>query len=98
MTIYPLFLNEPIFQKGFAIAELAHLTPRQYEAYLKSVLEYSELDNVTDTAFKEGEIEKAKQIARNSLAIGLPIDTIAQITGLTLTALEIENLKGAVAK
>ena len=34
--------------------------------------------------------QAAKQIAKNSLAIGLPIETIVQITGLTAT--EIENL------
>ena len=59
------------------------------------------MKNVSDTSFKEGkiegiiegELEKAKEIARNSLAIGLPIETIAQITGLSL--IEIENLNFA---
>jgi predicted transposase/invertase (TIGR01784 family) len=51
----PDILNEPIFQKGFEIAELAHLTPRQYDIYQKSLMEYSEVKNVSDTAFEEGE-------------------------------------------
>lgn len=65
-----------LFQKGFEIAELAHLTPRQYEAYLKSLMEYSEVKNVSDTSFGEGmakgiekgELAKAIKIAQNILS------------------------------
>jgi predicted transposase/invertase (TIGR01784 family) len=32
----PAILNEPIFQKGFDIAEVSHLSSEQYDAYLKS--------------------------------------------------------------
>jgi hypothetical protein len=39
----PAILNEPIFQKGFEIAELSHLTARQFDAYLKSLMGYSEI-------------------------------------------------------
>ncbi|MDD5271773.1 MAG: Rpn family recombination-promoting nuclease/putative transposase [Methylovulum sp.] len=35
----PAILNEPIFQKGFGIAELAHLKPKQLDDYQKSLLE-----------------------------------------------------------
>ncbi|MDQ7089503.1 MAG: PD-(D/E)XK nuclease family transposase [Methylococcales bacterium] len=31
----PSILNEPIFKKGFEIAEISHLKPEQYEAYQK---------------------------------------------------------------
>ena len=53
----PEILNEPIFQKGFEIAELAHLSPEQNEQYLKSLLAYAEVKRVSDTAFEEGKIE-----------------------------------------
>ncbi|WP_045780668.1 Rpn family recombination-promoting nuclease/putative transposase, partial [Methylocucumis oryzae] len=49
----PTVLNEPIFQRGFEIAELAHLTSAQYEQYQKSLLQYWDLKNVKDAAFEE---------------------------------------------
>jgi predicted transposase/invertase (TIGR01784 family) len=53
----PAILNEPIFNKGFEIAKLAHLSPTQYEQYQKSLLQYMEVKNITDTAFKDGKAE-----------------------------------------
>jgi predicted transposase/invertase (TIGR01784 family) len=90
----PAILNEPIFQKGFEIAEISHLTPLQHEQYQKSLVQYWEVKNVTDTAFKdgktEGELEKAVKIARNMLAKGFDLETISELTGLSLS--EIEKL------
>lgn len=98
----PTILNEPIFQKGFEIAELSHLTARQYDAYLKSLVDYSEVQNVSDTSFGDGEkigIEKGKiagkmeekiEIAKGMLAEKLPLDLIVKLTGLSLP--EIEKL------
>lgn len=86
----PAILNEPIFKKGFEIAELSHLTPRQFEAYQKSLLEYWEVKNVTDIAFEEGVIAEKKKIAKNMLAEKLPLELIAKLTDLAL--IEIENL------
>ena len=53
----PSILNEPIFNKGFEIAKIAHLTPEQNEQYQKSLIQYWEVKNVTDTAFKDGKSE-----------------------------------------
>jgi predicted transposase/invertase (TIGR01784 family) len=90
----PAILNEPIFQKGFDIAEVSHLSSDQYDAYLKSVLSYNEAKAVTDTAFYEGKIEgettKAMEVSRKMLAAGFAIDVISTMTGLTLE--EIEEL------
>ena len=36
MDHIPAILNEPIFQKGFEIAEVSHLSTEQYDDYLKS--------------------------------------------------------------
>jgi predicted transposase/invertase (TIGR01784 family) len=95
----PAILNEPIFQKGFEIAELSHLTAKQYDAYLKSLVDYSEVQNVSETAFNDGKIEgkiegrmEEKQVvAKNMLALGMATETITTITGLP--ASEIEKLK-----
>jgi len=90
----PTILNEPIFQKGFEIAELSHLSATQYEQYQKSLIQYWEVKNVTDTAFKdgkiEGKIEGKKEIAKNLFAMGLEIEAIVKATGLSER--EIENL------
>ncbi len=53
----PSILNEPIFNKGFEIAEISHLKPEQYENYHKSLLDYWEVKNVKDMAFNEGKLE-----------------------------------------
>ena len=87
----PAILNEPIFQKGFDIAEVSHLNSEQYDAYLKSILEYNEAKAALDTAFDEGKaegeaigIEKGKfEVARAMLAKGFDVGTIAEITKLT---------------
>lgn len=103
----PAILNEPIFQKGFEIAEMSHLDSDQYDAYLKSRISYNEEKAVLDTAFDdgkkegieegkikgkiEGEKAKAVDVAKMMLEKGFDIDTIAEIT--KLQPAEIEALK-----
>jgi len=86
----PAILNEPIFQKGFDIAELSHLEVSQYEAYNRSLLDYWDVKSVEEAAFESG-IEKGieqgiKQekltIARAMKAQGIGSDIILAITGL----------------
>lgn len=94
----PAILNEPIFQKGFEIAEIAHLKPSQVEVYEKSLLEYWEFKNVKETAFGEGKIEGKiegekegiKKVAKALKSQGFPLEAIMTATGLT--AREIEEL------
>jgi predicted transposase/invertase (TIGR01784 family) len=62
----PAILNEPIFQKGFEIAEVSHLNSDQYDAYLKSVLSYNEAKAALDTAFMDGE-KKGKEAGNLTL-------------------------------
>ena len=87
----PAILNEPIFQKGFEIARLSHLTARQYDAYLKSLMEYSEIKNVKDTAFEEGKLSKAVKVAKEMLLDNEPIEKIVRYTQLSVA--QVENLK-----
>ena len=94
----PDILNEPIFIKGFEVAEISHLRPEHYENYLKSLLNYWEIKNVQDTAFNEGrlagiaavkaegKIEAAKALKQQ----GVAMDIIAATTGLTVQ--EIQKL------
>ncbi|NOQ64000.1 MAG: Rpn family recombination-promoting nuclease/putative transposase [Methyloprofundus sp.] len=88
----PSILNEPIFNKGFDIAEISHLQPEQYENYHKSLLEYWEVKNVKDTAFNEGKaegkIEKTVEVARVLKQQGVAIDIIVASTGLARQKIE----------
>ncbi len=88
----PAILNEPIFQKGFEIAEVSHLDSDQYDAYLKSVLSYNEAQATIDTAFMDGEKKKAMEIAARMLTKGLDVATISEMTLLSIE--EVETLRG----
>ncbi len=83
----PAILNEPIFQKGFEIAEISHLDLEQYEQYKKSLVQYLEVKNVFDTAFEEGEkigIEKGiEKVAKALKEQNVAIEIIAESTGLS---------------
>ncbi len=90
----PAILNEPIFQKGFEIAELSHLNNEQYDRYLESVLEHNEAKASLDTAFEDGErkgkIEAMQSVAKVLKAQGIAVSVITLSTGLTEQ--EIGNL------
>jgi len=91
----PSILNEPIFQHGFDVAEVSKFTSEQYDAYLKSILEYNEAKAVLDTAFSDGKAEgekaKAVDVAKTMLAEGFDVATVARIT--KLTPAEVEALQ-----
>ena len=98
------YLNEPIFQKGFEIAEISHLNIEQYEQYKKSLVQYLEVKNVFDTAFEEGEkvgiekgIEKGlekgieqgiEKVARALKEQNIAIEIIVESTGLSYEAIQ----------
>jgi predicted transposase/invertase (TIGR01784 family) len=84
----PAILNEPIFQKGFEIAELSHLSSVQYEQYQKSLIQYWEVKNITDTAFKEGVNQRNESIAKMMLLDNEPIDKIVRYTQLSIAQIE----------
>ena len=79
----PAILNESIFQKGFEIAELSHLKPKQFDDYQKSLLDYWEVKNVKDTAFQDGELAKALKVAKVLKEKNISLDIIVSATGLT---------------
>ncbi len=86
----PVILNEPIFQKGFEIAEISHLSSVQYEQYQKSLIQYWDMKNVTDTAFKEGEVKGITKVAKALKDNQVDLNIIMATTGLTEK--EIEEL------
>ncbi|MEA5427397.1 Rpn family recombination-promoting nuclease/putative transposase [Arcicella lustrica] len=91
----PDSLREQIFEKVFETAEIAKFTPAQILSYEDSLKYYRDLKNSLDTAREEGETEgilKGKlegkiegkiEVAQNMLAMGMPMETIIQVTGLS---------------
>jgi len=89
-------LRERIFEKLFETAEIAKFTPDQVRSYEDSLKYYRDLKNSLDTARQEGllegiekGIEKEKlEVAKNALKIGLSVDDITQLTGLSRQTIE----------
>jgi predicted transposase/invertase (TIGR01784 family) len=94
----PLALQERVFQKLFAAAEIAKYSKDDRQRYEESLKHYRDLKNVVDTAFDEGKIEgkiegkveRNYEIAREMKAEGEPTEKIMRYTGLS--AEEIEQL------
>jgi predicted transposase/invertase (TIGR01784 family) len=86
----PAIFSDHIFTQAFEKAELAKLGKIELDNYENSLKTYRDLKNVIDTAFDEGKIERNLEIARNAIKMGLPIQDIMSLTGLT--KIEIERL------
>jgi len=88
-------LREKIFEKMFAVAEVAKLSPEEYQAYIDSLNSYRDLKNCMDTAEEEGrvkgEILKTIEIVKNAKALGLSIEQIQKLTNLTKEKIEEIN-------
>ncbi|MDB4921184.1 Rpn family recombination-promoting nuclease/putative transposase, partial [Mucilaginibacter sp.] len=98
MDKIPAYLRKPIFEKLFNIAEYSNLTKEEKTMYDSSMKYKWDNKNVLDYAIKEGmekgklegELEKARDIARELKKEGLSIDFIAKTTKLSVE--EIEKL------
>lgn len=85
----PAALQERVFQKLFEMAEIARFDAEEKAKYEESLKYYRDLKNVVDTSYEEGKIEgkiegkeeNTVEIVLRSYQAGLPIETIAQITG-----------------
>jgi len=98
----PEKLQEKIFEKMFAAAEIAKLTEKEYIEYIDSLNSYRDYKNTLDYARAEGKAEgltegevigenkKAIIIANNLLAKGMSKEDVVEATGLTED--EIEQL------
>ncbi|MDY4175419.1 MAG: PD-(D/E)XK nuclease family transposase, partial [Bacteroidales bacterium] len=95
----PRALTDGIFKKLFKEASVANLQQRekeQYEESLKAYLDwYNVLNSAKNAGVREGEAKgraeglaegakkQAIETARNAKALGLPVETIAQLSGLS---------------
>ncbi len=73
----PQKLQEKVFEKLFAEAELAKLTPDEMRTYEESLKVYRDNYSVIETAKREGANEKELEIARKMKKEGSSVDQIA---------------------
>lgn len=91
-------LRERVFEKLFAVAEIAKFTTEQYNSYEDSLKYYRDLNNVIDTAYgdgkEEGRVEGRKEVTRMIVIKaddkGLSVAEIVELTGLS--AAEVERI------
>ena len=94
----PGILKEHVFLKAFEIAEIANFDEKQLLEYEESLKHYRDLKGAMDSSFEDGEVKgrkegeenKAKEIASKLRAKGIDIDIITKTTGLSKE--EIEKL------
>jgi len=91
---YPNPFQDSVFLQLFEIAEIANFTATEQDAYQESLKHYRDLNNVVDTAWKEGQETGEKtatiRIAR-SLIGELSTEAISRTTGLSID--QIQALK-----
>jgi len=81
-------LREKIFEKMFAVAEIAKLSQEEYLAYVDSLNSYRDLQNSIDTAKAEGKAEEKVETAKRLLKKGRSIEDISDATELSQEQIE----------
>ena len=103
---YISLLTDKVFDRLFEEAEIAKFTPQEMREYETSKMAYRDIKNSVDTAKREGIAEgkeigmkegmekgmnqKALEIAKNMLVMGLSAEQVAKATQLPLDI--IKNL------
>jgi predicted transposase/invertase (TIGR01784 family) len=91
----PPKLQEKVFEHLFKAAEIAKFSPEEREQYENSRKYYWDMKNVVDTAFDEGKLEEKTETIIRGLKSGVPVETIAMISGVTIDyVLKIKNENG----
>ena len=94
-------VEERYIDRLFEEAEIAKFTPQEMREYETSKMAYRDIKNSVDTAKREGLAEgieigmnqKAQDIAKNMLAMGLSAEQVAKATQLPLET--IKNLSNS---
>jgi len=86
----PTIISDDVFNQAFEKAELAKFGQTELANYENSLKMYRDLKGVIDTAFDEGKLEGKLETAKSAKQMGLKIEDIIQLTGLSKE--EIERL------
>lgn len=88
----PAALQERIFTRLFEQAEIAKYTPEERQDYEDSLKVYRDMKNVLDTAelkgMRKGVLEEKIKNAKAMKVLGLPLETIAKVTGMSIEDIE----------
>ena len=84
----PQKLQEKVFEKLFAEAELAKLSPDEMRTYEESLKVYRDYYSIIETAKNEGRQEERIELAKRLKYRGMDIEIIAETTGLTKEQIE----------
>ena len=95
----PAALQDRIFTRLFEQAEIARYTPEERQDYEDSLKVYRDMKNVLDTAelrglekgrkegrkegIEQGTFEERRKNAKAMKALGLPLETIVKVTGMS---------------
>ena len=87
-----IFENEIIFEQAFVKAELANLNQTEWEDYETNLKDWRDRKGEIDTAFddgkEEGKIQGKIEIVKNAFKMGMPINDISKLTGLSISEIE----------
>ncbi len=86
----PEIFKDDVFIQAFEKAEIAKYSEDERHDYEQSLKVYRDLKGVIDTAFDNGQVQRTLEIAKTGKLMGLSMEDLIKLTGLTRN--EIENL------
>jgi predicted transposase/invertase (TIGR01784 family) len=86
----PTIIADEVFSQAFEKAELAKFGQVELANYENSLKIYRDLKGVIDSAFDEGKLQGKLETAKSAKLMGLKVEDIIKLTGLTKE--EIERL------
>ena len=85
----PKALQERIFTYLFEQAEIARFTPQERREYQESIKDYWDNYSIMETSFNKGKAEANRENARKMKELGISVEIISQVTGLTINEVDI---------
>ena len=79
----PSQLQERIFEKIFRVAEIAKMNKQEIAEYEDNLKKYRDLNSAFATAEMEGEMKRNIEIAQKAIKMGISIEDISKLTGLS---------------
>ena len=85
----PVALQERVFTRLFEQAEIARFTPQERREYQESIKDYWDNYSIMETSFNKGKAEANRENARKMKELGISVEIISQVTGLTINEVDI---------
>jgi predicted transposase/invertase (TIGR01784 family) len=79
----PSIFKDDVFAQAFQKAEIANYGEAERESYEMNLKIYRDYKNTVDTAFDEGKLEGKLEVAKLAKQMGLYVDDICALTGLS---------------